>query len=80
MMRDINLQEAFERIAHDVNDDGEIENCDNDDDILPPPAQEMGHEAKVRFLKAKVRVLQEVCYFSLSIDFLGYEFLYQLTV
>ena len=60
MMRDINLEEAFERIAHDV-DESEIETRNNnDDDILPPPAQEMGHEAKVRFLKAKVRVLQEV--------------------
>jgi len=58
MMRDINLDEAFQRIAHDV-DDADIENGANDDDILPPPAQEMGHEAKVRFLKAKVRVLQE---------------------
>lgn len=56
MMRDINLEEAFERIAHEV-DEGDAEN--RDDDILPPPAQEMGHEAKVRFLKAKVRVLQE---------------------
>lgn len=56
MMRDINLEEAFERIAHEV-DDGDAD--DRDDEILPPPAQEMGHEAKVRFLKAKVRVLQE---------------------
>jgi len=58
VMRDINLEEAFQRIAHEV-DDAEIEARGNDDDILPPPAQEMGHEAKVRFLKAKVRVLQE---------------------
>jgi len=57
MMREINLEEAFERIAHEV-DDGDGENRDVDE-ILPPPAQEMGHEAKVRFLKAKVRVLQE---------------------
>jgi len=56
MMRDINLEEAFERIAHEV-DNVDAEN--QDDEILPPPAQEMGHEAKVRFLKAKVRVLQE---------------------
>jgi len=57
IMREINLEEAFERIAHEV-DDGDGENRDVDE-ILPPPAQEMGHEAKVRFLKAKVRVLQE---------------------
>ena len=60
LMRDINLEEAFQKIAHEV-DDAEMEaRGHDDDDILPPPAQEMGHEAKVRFLKAKVRVLQEV--------------------
>jgi len=59
MMRDINMEEAFQRIAHEVDDVAEIEERNNDDDILPPPAQDMGHEAKVRFLKAKVRVLQE---------------------
>jgi len=58
LLDDVDLEDTFQRIGHSVAQasemDGEVE-----DDILPPTAQDMGHEAKVRFLKAKIRVLQE---------------------
>ncbi|KAJ8247874.1 hypothetical protein GJAV_G00251550 [Gymnothorax javanicus] len=54
---DFDLGNTITAIEGKIEEDGANENLD--DDIMPSVGNEMGSEAQIRFLKAKLRVLQE---------------------
>ncbi|KAK3580128.1 hypothetical protein CHS0354_034069 [Potamilus streckersoni] len=56
-LRDFSLQHAINNIEGQL-EQGNIPD-DQDDDVLPQGATDMGAEATIRFLKAKLRVMQE---------------------
>ncbi|KAL3885054.1 hypothetical protein ACJMK2_025152, partial [Sinanodonta woodiana] len=56
-LRDFSLQHAITNIEGQL-EQGNIPD-DQDDDVLPQGATDMGAEATIRFLKAKLRVMQE---------------------
>ncbi|BFZ26065.1 hypothetical protein BsWGS_29104 [Bradybaena similaris] len=57
------LQQQFNdisvRLAKDGTEPNQAGDNDDDDDVLPQAASDMGSEAVIRFLKAKLRVMQE---------------------
>ncbi|XP_070536820.1 testis-expressed protein 9-like [Ptychodera flava] len=55
---DLSLTQTITNIEGQI-DSGQLHADDIDDDILPQAAQDMGTEATIRFLKAKLRVMQE---------------------
>ncbi|XP_077993724.1 testis-expressed protein 9-like isoform X2 [Glandiceps talaboti] len=55
---DMSLTQTITNIEGQI-DRGQYQDDDMDDDILPQAAQDMGAEATIRFLKAKLRVMQE---------------------
>lgn len=56
----LSLAGTINQIEHNMKDLSPTSiDRDFEDDILPEPATEMGSEAQIRFLKAKLRVLQE---------------------
>ncbi|KAI5626148.1 testis-expressed protein 9 isoform X1 [Silurus asotus] len=54
---DFSLAKTISKIEDEVNDDATGEQLE--DDVMPSTAVEMGAEAQIRFLKAKLRVVQE---------------------
>ncbi|XP_041356069.1 testis-expressed protein 9-like [Gigantopelta aegis] len=54
--REMSMAEAISHIEGNVDDDSLV---NVDDDIIPAAAADMGTEATIRFLKAKLRVMQE---------------------
>ncbi|XP_052084639.1 testis-expressed protein 9-like [Mytilus californianus] len=55
--RDFNIDKTVSNIEGQI-DRGQVIS-DEDDDVIPQAANEMGAEATIRFLKAKLRVMQE---------------------
>jgi len=55
--KDFSLQKTFSALEDKVDQGDDF--LDDEDDVLPSAAAEMGAEAQIRFLKAKLRVMQE---------------------
>ncbi|XP_039262443.2 testis-expressed protein 9-like [Styela clava] len=55
----LNLDDAILNIEKNMGENFSARDIDDDDDIMPSAAVEMGSEAQIRFLKAKLRVMQE---------------------